>query len=498
MRYVALITGCALALAAASAQAQRIEVPGFYPGETARWNAILSRRPAFTFEPGLAGIIVPHHMADQDYLAAVWHGVSRVRAPTLIVIFSPDHFTAGSKSATVPLDAVYPTPFGDVEVDGALAQALSNRGLARRSDAQFMQEHGIFAHTGFISKYFPGVRILPVILGWDTPRETLDGLAAALEELSPADTFFAASVDFSHYVPVDVSVFHDITSEKTILNMERDDYYHLEIDSPPSLYLMAGIMGDRGTARAVRFLHTQLQDYIPYPIQENTSHLYFAYYPGRPETVRAVSLMIFPESGSAFAPGGRIPGGLLDRWPPPKNQEGVPPYYPYLGVLRGTENRFLKGSDLYIFDMAPGIVVSRAVSGMRVSIVALAAGDQLQRVSALAAACDVLVLVESDPGAASRARWPDLAAAGADIIVGRGGGTAASWRLVGGALMIDSLGLWQEGGNSPVPSSVLGVIMDGSGCRVWEFPLSFERGVPSLRNAAVGADAPPKVPMSRE
>jgi hypothetical protein len=70
-------------------------------------------------------------------------------------------------------------------------------------------------------------------------------------------------------------------------------------------------------------------------------------------------------------------------------------------------------------------------SGMRVTVVTLAAGDALERsvarIAGLARQCDALVVVDCDPGGPARAQWGDYAAAGARIIVGRGGGAPAAW-----------------------------------------------------------------------
>jgi len=481
----------------------RVDVPGFYPGSSATWARIMSASKPVAFQPDLGGLIVSHHMADQEYLAAIWHGVSLVRSVKLVVIFSPDHFTEKSTWASVPENVAYPTPFGTVEVAQDLCDALAARGLARISGSPFLLEHGIFAHTTFIARYFPGALILPILIGWDTERRVLDGLVSALEELSHGEVFFAASVDFSHYNPVEASEFHDLSSEKAVLTMDKERFYSIEIDSPPSLYVLASIMEDRGASRVERFLWTQLQKLYRYPIADNTSHLYFAYYPGNPMMVRAASIMIFPES----PPGGEgalVPDALLDRWPPPRTDAGRSAVYPYLAELRGRENRFLKGSDLYLFDLSPGHVFSRVVSDMRVTVVTLAAGDGIQRSAAriarLARQCDALVVVDYDPSGPARAQWGEYAAAGARVIVGRGGGAPAAWRVEGGVLFIDGLGFWQKRGNSIVPSSMLGVHLDSAGCRVWEFPLSFTRGIPAYRDMpeAASYSVINRAPMARE
>ncbi len=482
----------------------RVAVPGFYPGNRQVWEKISFQEPPFAFGRDLQGVIIPHHMADRERLAAVWRGVSLVRSPKLIVILSPDHFTEKSAWATVPGNVVYPTPFGTVEVADELCRKLAERGLARVSDAPFPPEHGVFAHTGFIGEFFPGARILPILLGWDTERCALEGIISALEELPADEVFFAASVDFSHYNPVEASVFHDMSSEKAVIAMDKERFYGLEIDSPPSLYVLASLMEDRGARRVERFLWTQLQEYYARPISDNTSHLYFAYYPGELRQARAVSLVLFPESPPAAEAMPLVPDGLLDRWPPPRADAEANGFYPYLSALRGTENRFLKGSDLYLFDLAPGMVLDKVVSGMRVTVVCLAAGDALQasdgHIRALARACDALIIVDCDPSGAARARWPGYAAAGARIIVGRGSSAPPSWRVKEGVLYVDSLGVWRGGGNSTVPASLLGVFLDDGGCRVWDFPLSFRRGVPEYRDMPEGSSLSPAsaAPMARE
>ncbi len=501
---MAAVFGAAIPAGAADTPGNaRVDVPGFYPGSSATWTRIMSALPPISFRPDLAGLIVSHHMADQEYLAAIWHGVSLIRPVKLVVIFSPDHFTEKSTWATVPGNAAYPTPFGSVDVAQDLCDALAARGLARRSDSPFRVEHGIFAHTTFIARWFPGARILPILIGWDTERGVLDGIVSALEELSPKEVFFAASVDFSHYNPVEASEFHDMSSEKAVRNGDKERFYSLEIDSPPSLYVLASIMEDRGASRVERFLWTQLQEHYRYPIADNTSHLYFACYPGNPMMVKAASLMIFPESPAGGA-GALVPDTLLDRWPPPRTDAAKSAAYPYLAELRGTENRFLKGSDLYLFDLPPGHVFFRTVSGMRITVVTLAAGDGLERsatrIGGLARQCDALVVVDCDPGGPARAQWEDYAAAGARIIVGRGGGAPAAWRVEGGVLYVQSLGLWQRRGNAIVPSSMLGVYLDSAGCRVWEFPLAFNRGIPAYRDMpkATSFSVVDRAPMERE
>jgi hypothetical protein len=213
--------------------------------------------------------------------------------------------------------------------------------------------------------------------------------------------------------------------------------------------------------------------------------------------------MIFPESPPGGA-GALVPDTLLDRWPPPRTGAARSTAYPYLAELRGTENRLLKGSDLYLFDLSPGSVLSRDVSGMRVTVVALAAGDGLERSAAriggLARKCDALVVVDYDPSGHARAQWSDYAAAGARIIVGRGGGAPAAWRVEGGVLWVNGLGLWQKRGNRIVPSSMLGVYLDAAGCRVWEFPLAFNRGIPAYRDMpkATSYTVVDRAPMERE
>jgi hypothetical protein len=67
-------------------------------------------------------------------------------------------------------------------------------------------------------------------------------------------------------------------------------------------------------------------------------------------------------------------------------------------------------------------------------------------------------------------------------------------------LFVDNIGIWQKGRNSPLPSSVLGVYLDAGGCRIWDFPLSFGRGYPVLRDMpeANSYTVVRKTPMSRE
>jgi AmmeMemoRadiSam system protein B len=469
------------------------------------WNRIMSQMAAISFAPALGGIVVPHHMADKEYLAAVWRGVSAVTSPKLIVLFSPDHFVSEPGWITLPLNATFSTPYGSVLPAKDLVKKLGEDGSVRLSDGPFLIEHGIFAHTAFIARFFPGVPLLPIIIKQQTDRAALDKLVTALQGILPRETFFAASVDFSHYNPVRVSMFHDRSSSKAMLNMDLSELFDQEIDSPESLYVLASLMKSRGSSHVVQFLWTQLQSHFSYPISDNTSHLYFAFYPGQPVPVHAASFMIFPESSIAGNTGELAPDEVLESW----RYSWLDPrrtlrLWPLLSRLAGQADRFLTGSDLYLFDLKPGLVVDKKASGLRVRIVSLPAGDREQRsptrIAGLAGLCDLLVIVDYDISKDGRSQWREYARAGARIIVGRGGRSAVHWRVEDGTLFVDSLGLLHWGNIPALPSSVLGVYVDEQGCHVDEFPLELIGGIPAYRDIpkVSSYDRVGTTPMERE
>jgi AmmeMemoRadiSam system protein B len=407
--------------------ANPVSVDTYYPGDALMWDYIMASGPPIEFPGRPRGVILPHHAITGTEVARFYRGLSRVITPETVVIIGPNHFERGTHNIQTTDSCVYDTVYGSLEIDTGLVQRLTQGGVVHICNAAFPGEHAIFFHAPFIKKFFPRAKIVPVIIHWDATVEELDSLVRELSALMPPDALVLASVDFSHYCPRQSADFHDITSLDTITNFDYGGLFNLEIDSPPSIYVLEKLMAGFGCRNAVRLLHTNSDDFKRISEVKTTSHQYFAFFPGDP---------VYREQLTIFAAGDiRVNNdGLYIRtaWPwdrayDPAKDTSVTAY---LRNLRGKEDRFLMGYDLYIFDMREtGRVFSFAKNGLKVQVIKLREHEQepgrnAAEIRQLAAVGDCLIVIfKYNGGLVTPERKQEARAlidAGADIVLGRG------------------------------------------------------------------------------
>lgn len=115
------------------------------------------------------------------------------------VLVGPSHFVAFDGVAVYPSGA-FATPLGAAEIDAALARELIEASPVVHSlpDAH-RREHSLEMQLPFIRRLLPDVRIVPLLMGYQT-SDTIRALADALQQISPTRRLlFVASSDLSHY-----------------------------------------------------------------------------------------------------------------------------------------------------------------------------------------------------------------------------------------------------------------------------------------------------------
>jgi MEMO1 family protein len=326
----------------------QLDVYSMYPADTRMWNNIFEAEEAYSFEAVPLGVIIPHHMIAELEISRFYKGLSEVVDPSVVVILAPNHYENGEANIQSCLTCVFQTIDGEVYLDASLTGSLINEGLAEENDEAFIQEHAIYTHTPFIKHYFSESKIMPILLQWEIPIEEVENLSHWLSETLPEDALVVASVDFSHYIPEAAADFHDQSSYTTLKNFDFDNIYDLEVDSPSSLYALLSLMEMKGALKSQRLAHTNLGQYMSAPVEESTTHQYFSFFEGESETVKAVSMMIFPDNTSDKL-------NFSDGWDWRENAD----LYPELDGIRGLEDRFLVGSDFLVFGLEEGCIDKR-------------------------------------------------------------------------------------------------------------------------------------------
>src|SRR3989339_236923 len=142
------------------------------------------------------GAMMPHHLL-AGYLPATIFDYLKKQNPSMVVIFSPNHFQIGPSNVLTTLWN-YQTQFGRVKIS-PLAQKMVDAGVAKTNETGFENEHGVGGLVPMLARSLPNSKILPIIFQWDTPTGTIDSVLTFLKNNLPADAAIISSIDCSHY-----------------------------------------------------------------------------------------------------------------------------------------------------------------------------------------------------------------------------------------------------------------------------------------------------------
>jgi AmmeMemoRadiSam system protein B len=116
-----------------------------------------------------------------------------------VVLAGPSHYVGFEGLALYPTGA-FASPLGPATIDEELARdVLAASPLVRALPSAHTREHSLEMQLPFIRRVLPDVRILPLLMGYQT-RGTIEGLGALLASLRPGrKLLLVASSDLSHY-----------------------------------------------------------------------------------------------------------------------------------------------------------------------------------------------------------------------------------------------------------------------------------------------------------
>jgi len=460
-------------------------VESYYPGDLLMWRMLADSGPLAPLDRAPGAVILPHHAIEDLRVGGFYRALARLVQPTTVYLISPNHFEAGTAPVLTGEDLDFPTVWGSLGLDGARIEDLIRRGVAENLDKAFTTEHGIFFHAPFIKRFFPRARIVPLIIRWGADRAALDRLVEAIRAQWKEGDLVIGSVDFSHYNYRDTADFHDRSSFASVSNFDYDRLFDREIDSPATVYIVERLMRDLGFGRGERVWHTNADDLTPEPAGNATSHQYFSYVPGAPVEVRSFTLVI---TGSSLL------HLLRSSWPWDRSYDASRDGSAarFLRDLRGEEDRFFMGSDLYLLDPPPSTEPTYfEANGIKVALLFFEEPGALSAQTALLGRlgeAQAIVVCRFPPGTsvdAGRATGRALCEAGARVVVAQGlaGGGVETWK---GSVLALSLGDFLPG---PVDSrgSLLQVELRAGEPWYREIPLVIQGGFPRLERAsAVG------------
>lgn len=240
-------------------------------------------KPARVIPGEVKGVILPHHLLVKSYMEKFYQQLAAENSYERIVIISPNHFNYGfnllqttdwvnPEEQTVDFESRQMLRNAPV-LESAWITVLEAAKVLKIEPKYFSREHGVFTHYGFIKKYFPGAKVLPIIIKRGVSEKALIALGEEINALINADeerTLVLASLDFSHYTAEGWAVKNDMRMMKWLdeigrgvpsgsagdlslegarevgMSLDAENKDSVAIDSPEGLYLMAWLMNRQG------------------------------------------------------------------------------------------------------------------------------------------------------------------------------------------------------------------------------------------------------------
>lgn len=504
-----IFTGCNKNMDQAQNQPQnhepKLEIRSMYNGDLEMWRHIYSQEPAYKFKSAPLGVILPHHMIVGYEIAKFYKGLTQVINPKIVVLISPNHYQKGDSQIQTCQSCSYETIDGALPLEDNFIQQMVDAKIATASDQTFSNEHGVYAHAPFIKHFFPQAKFVPIILKWETTPEETIKLSEWLNAHLPQDAIVIASVDFSHYIPVEAADFHDISSFRTIQNFDYDNIYDLEIDSPPSISTITHLMELRGYVDVARLAHTNLQTYMSKKINETTSHQFISFYKGAKQPNKGVTIVSFgniphqePKNGADlnFSTGWHWDiSNLIDINGSSKKTNQVfaqaPKLEKFLRDLRGQEDRFFVGSDFLVFDLPGDQCLSKKQNGIVISFCKFVEGEnplaeelKMIKEQKNAGADFVYLLLQfknKTYGTAEKKLTHELIDGGADIVVGRDLKQVLPAENYHQGIILPGLGDFiTDPSLQKSAGEVVGIDLTSNNHSIYHFPLKIDHGYPEL------------------
>jgi AmmeMemoRadiSam system protein B len=172
------------------------------------------------------GCIVPHagYVYSGHVAGAVFAGLE---IPELCIVMCPNHTGIGQPLAIMS-DGTWETPFGDIPVDGTLAEALKRScPLLREDSSAHHAEHAVEVELPFLQTCQPKLKIVPIVLG-TRQFEALEQLGEAIADTVVAhgkNVLVIASSDMNHYEPDAVTRVKDQYAIEPILRLDARGLY---------------------------------------------------------------------------------------------------------------------------------------------------------------------------------------------------------------------------------------------------------------------------------
>ena len=226
--------------------------------------------------------IIPHFMIDitkvDEFYSLIHDKRYSEYSPDALVLISPNHFfwqkgnIATSCSDWIiqyNAEKINSSQFKDLPCERDVFKNIW--------DLTTISEHGLWEHFRWINKYFSGTKIYPIVA---SPKalEYTDPVISGIQKMK-WNILVIASVDFTHYLPENITFVHDQQSIQVLQSWTwtKKDFHDLDVDCPSCLFIVSELWKFSG--QSWKFWYRDSSSTIAWKDmgEENTSRVFMYY-----------------------------------------------------------------------------------------------------------------------------------------------------------------------------------------------------------------------------
>lgn len=211
--------------------------------------AYVQEHPLSKDSPTMCAATIPHHLVASHLIAQTMYHIS-LHQPRTLVIIGPNHQEVGPAIATTPIDS-------------ATDQSLTSL-------------------RPFIRHYLPSTQVISLLIRQTASLDELDALTNRLAPLlTSPNTVLLASIDFSHYLPLDQANLKDQVTQNLVDTKNYSSIKNLSsdyLDSPGSLITYLKLIDKLGCASPALTYHQNSGELEHQPLAPSTSYLVYNSY----------------------------------------------------------------------------------------------------------------------------------------------------------------------------------------------------------------------------
>ena len=226
----------------------------------------------------VCGGILTHHFLASGLMVRFFAELGRHSPPKTIILLGPNHYHHGLANISIS-SLPWKTPFGILQTDRQLVQAIGAAIQLLEDPEAFAGEHSVGVLIPFLKYYFPRSRVVPVLIDVNAETYRLRRLRVVLSTLlKNPNTLLLLSMDFSHDSVAAVAEARDMEAQEVISSMDSSKTNGLHVDCRKGLWLLLESLKQAG-CDDVRFNeHTNSARLAGKPDQPNVTSYFTIYF----------------------------------------------------------------------------------------------------------------------------------------------------------------------------------------------------------------------------